>query len=168
MENDNQMGSLFVNPMILLLERDFVKLNIAARYLKTVTDLTDYTWPLEPMEMTMTRVNGKLTSESDLSCAHKKFRRVRKHKLTSFIIGGRQYTYTRGIYGPCGLPNFFSRLLTIHFARLIGRKQPTTYIDDAIMQSQNKNKIFTVIIEHRTLLWKASLKTAPEKYLFFL
>ena len=62
----------------------------------------------------------------------------------------------------------FSRLMTIHFDRLIKKKQDFTYIDDTIMQSQNKNEMFTVINEYHTLLSKASLKAAPDKTLFFL
>ena len=88
-------------------------------------------------------------------------------KLTSFIIGGKQYTYTRGFYGLCGFPNFFRRLLTIHFDPLIKKKQAITYIDDTKMQSQNKNEMFTVINEYHTLLRNAGLKAAPDKTFFF-
>ena len=89
-------------------------------------------------------------------------------KLTSFIIGGKQYTYTRGFYGLCGLPNFFSRLMTIHFEPLIRKKQAITYIDDTIMQSQTKPEMFSVIREYHELLRKAGLKAAPDKTFFFL
>ena len=65
-------------------------------------------------------------------------------------------------------PNFLSRLMTIHFDPLIKKKQAITYIDDTIMQSQNKNQIFTIINEYHTLLRKAGLKAAPDKTFFFL
>ena len=42
MGDDDQMGSLFVNPIILMPRNDYVKLVIDARYLKSVTDLTSY------------------------------------------------------------------------------------------------------------------------------
>ena len=117
----------------------------------------------------MTRVNGKVFSVSDLSCAyHQVPLSPETQKLTGFIIGGKQYTYIRGFYGLCGLPNFFSRLMTIHFDPLIKKKQAITYIDDTIMQSQNKNEMFTVIKEYHTLLRKAGLKAAPDKTFFFL
>ena len=89
-------------------------------------------------------------------------------KLTSFIIGGRQYTFTRGFYGLCGLPNFFSRLMTIHFDPLIKKTQEITYIDDTIMQSQTRGEMFTIINEYHTLLRKAGLKAAPDETFFFL
>ena len=58
--------------------------------------------------------------------------------------------------------------MTIHFEPLIKKKQAITYMDDTIMQSQNKNEMFTVINEYHTLLRKAGLKAAPDKTFFFL
>ena len=105
MGDDEGMGSLFVNPIILMPRNDYVKLVIDARYLNSVTDLTNYSWPLEPVQMIMTRVNGKVFSVSDLSCGyHQVPLSPETQKPTSFIIGGKQYTYTRGFYGLCGLP----------------------------------------------------------------
>ena len=104
---DDEMGSLFVNLIILMPKGDYVKLVIDARFLKSVTDLTNYSWHLEPVQMIMTRVSGKFFSVSDLSCAyHQVPLSPETQKLTSFISGGRQYTYTRGFYGLCGLPIF--------------------------------------------------------------
>ena len=119
--------------------------------------------------MIMTRVNGKLFSVGDFSCAyHHVPLSSETQKLTSFIIGGRHYTFTRGFYGLCGLPNFFSCLMTIHFDPLIRKKQAITYIDDTIMQSQTRGEMFTIINEYHTLLRKAGLKAAPDKTFFFL
>ena len=150
-------------------KNDYVKLVINARYLNSVTDLTNYSWPLEPVQMIMNGVNGKIFSVSDVSCAYQQVclsPETQKH--TSFIIGGQQYTYTRGFYGPCGLPNFFSRLMTIHFDSLIKKSQTITYIDDTIMQSLSRNEMFTIINEYHTLLRKTGLKAAPDKTFFFL
>ena len=169
MGDDDEMGSLFVNPIILMPKNDYVKLVIDARYLNSVTELTNYSWPLEPVQMIMTRVNGKFFSVSDLSCAyHQVPLSYETQKLTSFIIGGRQYTFTRGFYGLCGLPNFFSRLMTIHFDLLIKKKQAITYNDDTIIQSQTRSEMFTIINKYHTLLRKAGLKAAPDKTFFFL
>ena len=73
MGDDNEMGSLFVNLIILMLKNDYVKLVIDVRYLNSVTDLTNYSWPLEPVQMSMTRVKGKVFSVSDLSCAYHQY-----------------------------------------------------------------------------------------------
>ena len=121
--DDDEMGSLFVNPIILMPKNDYVRQVIDARYLNTVTDLTNYSKALEPVQMIMTRVNGKFFSVSDLSCAYNQVPlSIETQRLTSFIIDGRHYTFTRGYYGLCGLPNFFSRLMTIHFDPLTRKK----------------------------------------------
>ena len=137
-------------------KNDYFKLVIDARYLNSVTDLTNYSWPLEPVQMNMTRVNGKFFSVSNLYCANNQVPlSCETQKLTSFIIGGRQYTFTRGFYGLCCLLIFFSRLMTIHFDPLIRKKQAITYTDDTILQSQTGSEMFTIINEHHTLLRKA-------------
>ena len=90
MGEEDEMGSLFVNPIILMPKNDYVNLVIDSRYLNTVTDLTNYSWPLEPVQMIMTRVNGKFFSVSDLSCAyHQVPLSYETQKFTSFVIGGR-------------------------------------------------------------------------------
>ena len=139
MGDDDEMGSLFVNPIKLLPKNDYAKVVIDARYLNSVTDLTNFFWPLEPVQMIFTRVNGKFFSVSYLPSAYHQvplsFERL---KLTGFIIGGQQNTFTREFYGLCGLPNIFSRLMTIHFDPPFRKNQAFTYIDDTIMQSQTR------------------------------
>ena len=91
---DDETGSLFVNPFILLPKNEYVKQVINARYLNSATDLTNYSWPRKPVQMIMTRVNGKFFSVSDLSCAyHQVPLRFETQKVTSFIVGGRHYTF---------------------------------------------------------------------------
>ena len=88
MGDDEEMGSLFVNPIILLPNNDYVKLVIDSRYLNSVTDLIINSWPLELVQMIMTRVNGKVFSVSGLSCAYRQVRMSSKtQKLTSSIFG---------------------------------------------------------------------------------
>ena len=141
MGDDDEMGSIIVNPTILIPKNDCVKLVVDARYLNSVTDLTNYSWPSESVQMIMTKVNGKFFSVSDLSCAYHEFPlRPETEKLTSFINCGRQYTYTRGFCGLCGLPNILSQLITIHFGPFIKERQAITYVNDTVMQSQKKQE----------------------------
>ena len=89
MGDDDELGSLFVNPIILLPKADYDELVIDARYLNSITDLTNYSWPLEPVQMFMTRINGKYFTASDRSCAyHKVPLSEETQKLTSFIVDG--------------------------------------------------------------------------------
>ena len=68
--DDDELGSLFVNPVILLRKADYVKLVIDTRYLNSITDLTNYSWPIKSVQIIMTRVNGNNVTASDLSCAY--------------------------------------------------------------------------------------------------
>ena len=109
--------------------------------------------------MVMTRVNGKIFSVIDLSCAnHQVPLSPETQKLIGFIFGGRQYIYARGLFGLSELPNFFSRIMTINFDPLVKRKQAITYIDDAVMQSPIKNELFTINNENSTPLREVGLK----------
>ena len=169
MGDDAEMGSLFVKPIFLMPKNDYVNLVIDARYLSSVTELTKYLWPLELLHMIMTSVNGKVFSVSDLFCAfHQVPLSPETQILTIFRIDERMYTYTRRFYGLCRLLSFINRLMTIHFDPLIKKKQAFTYIDDTILQSQNKNEMFTVVNEYQALLRKAGLKAALDKTMFFL
>ena len=140
MGDDDEMGSLFVNPIFLKPENDYVKLVNDARYLNALTDLTNFSWPLERVQMITNRANGKVFSVSDLSCAyHQVPLSPETQKLTSSIVDGKQYTITRRFYGLCGLPSFFSRLMTIHLDPLFKKPQAFTYIEYTKMHSHNKN-----------------------------
>ena len=58
MGDDDEMGSFCVNPIILMPKDNYVKPVIDAPYRNSVTDLTNHSWPLEPVHMIMIRVNG--------------------------------------------------------------------------------------------------------------
>ena len=169
MGDDDELGSLFVNPIILLPKADYVKLVIDARYLNSITDLTNYSWPLEPVQMIMTRINGKYFTASDFSCTyHQVPLSLETQKLTSFVIGGKQYTYQVGFYGLCGLPQWFSRMMAIKFEPLIKKEKAITYLDDSLLQSHTRPEMFTIIHEYHQLLRKGGLKADPDKTHFFL
>ena len=89
-------------------------------------------------------------------------------RLTSFIKGGRQYTYQVGFYGHCGLPQWCSRMMPINFEPLIKKKKAITYHDDNLLQSHTKAEMFTIFHEYYQLLHKGGLKAAPDKTQFFL
>ena len=134
------MNSWFVNPIIILPKKDYVKLVIDARYLNSITDTSNSSWPLEPLHVLITRVNGSYFTSSDLSCAYHQVPLTSDtQKLTGFIIGGRQYTYQVGFYGLKPLPNFFSKLMRYAFGPLIKENKAITYIDDTLLQAQSKH-----------------------------
>ena len=50
----DDMNSWFVNPVIILPKNDYVKLVLDARYLNSITDTSNCSWPLEPLQVLMT------------------------------------------------------------------------------------------------------------------
>ena len=124
MGDDDELGSLFVNPIMILLKVDYAKIVMDARYLNSITDLTNYSWPLEPVQMIMTRMNGKYFTASDVLCTyHQAPLSPETQKLTSFAIGGKQYTYQFRFYGLCVLAQWFSRMMAINFEPLIKKRK---------------------------------------------
>ena len=52
-KGDDELGSFFVNPISLLPKADYVKFVINVRYLNSITNLSTYSWPLEPVQMSI-------------------------------------------------------------------------------------------------------------------
>ena len=169
MGSDVEMGSLFTNPIIILPKGDTVKLVIDARYLNSITNLSNYSWPLEPVQMLLTRLDGVYYTTSDFASAYNQVPLSEDtKKLTSFVVGGKQYMFERGFYSLCGLPNFFSRIMTIHFAEMIAKKQAITYIDDVILQAKTKAEMWENLESYFKCLRSSGLKAAPNKTKIFL
>ena len=142
MGNDVEMGSLLTNTIIILPKGDTIKLLIDARYLNSITDLSNYSWPLKPVQILPIRLDGVYYTPSDLVSGYNEvLLSVDSMKLTSCVVGGKHYMFERGVYGLCGFPNFFSRFMTIHFAEIIAKKQAITYIDDVILQAKATTKM---------------------------
>ena len=157
------MGTEFINPVIILPKGDKVKLVIDARYLNSITDLSSYHWPLEPMDTLLTRVNGKIFTTSDMANAYHQVPLTEAtSKLCSFVIGDKQWTYRKGFYGLAGLPHFFSRIMTMIFEPLIKKQNAITYIDDVLLQAKSNEEMFNVLEEYNELL-----KADPTKTFFF-
>ena len=119
--------------------------------------------------MIMTRISGIYFTASDLSCAHHQVPlSPETQKMTSFVVGGNQYTYRVRFYGLCGLPQWFSRMMAINFEPLIKKKKAITYLDVSLLQSHTKEEMFTIIHEYHQHFRKGGLKAARDKTHFFL
>ena len=84
-----EVGLLFTNPIIILPKGDTVKLVIDARYFYSNTDFLNYSWPLEPVQMLLTRLDGVYYTTSDLAPVYNQVPLSEDTtKLTSFVVGG--------------------------------------------------------------------------------
>ena len=70
MGDNTEMGSSFINLIIILPKGNIVKLVIDARYLNSITDLSKCSWPLEPIDSLLTRLNGNYFTTSDICSAY--------------------------------------------------------------------------------------------------
>ena len=142
---------------------------IDARYLNSLNDLSNYSWPQEPVQMLLTRLDGVYYTTSDLASAYNQVPLSEDNKkLTSFVVSGKQYMFKRGFYGLCGLPNFFSRIMTILFAEMIAKKQSITNIDDGILQAKTKAGMWKNLESYFRFLRSSGLKAAPNNTKLFL
>ena len=87
------------------------------------------------------------------------------NKLTSFVVGGKQYMFERGFYG---FPNFFSQIVTIHFAEMIAKKRAITYIDNVILQAKTKADMWKSLDSYFHCLRFSLLRAATNKIKLFL
>ena len=114
--------------------------------------------------MVLTRLDGVYYTTSDLASAYNQVPLSEDtKKLTSFVVGGKQYMFKRGFYSLCGLPKFFSRIMTIHFAEMIARKQAITYIDDVILQTGTKKDMWKNLESYFQCLRSSGMKTSPNE-----
>ena len=138
------------------------------RYLNSITDLSKYSWLLEPVQSLLIRLNGVYFTTSELASAYNQVPLSEDtKKLTSFVVGGKQYMFERGFYGLCGLLNFFSRIMTIHFSEMIAKKQAIAYIDDVILQAKTKAEMWKNLESYFKCLRSSGLKAAPSKTKLF-
>ena len=89
-------------------------------------------------------------------------------RLTQFVIGNQKYEFNRLFYGKSIGPAAFSAFLSKIFRPLILKKNAITYLDDAFMQSQNKDEMFYSLEQYNKTLQNKNLKAAPDKSHFFL
>ena len=164
--DDDELGTFFDNPIIYLREEKNLNFCVDYRFLKSKTKLVSILFANEPNHILLTSLTGKNLSLSDLS--NQVLLTKESQKCTAFVIGNKQYTYCRGSYGLTGLPNFFSRLMILSMPPLIKTNQTLTYIDDTILQAQNKAEMFEIIPKYHSLVRTAGLKVYPERTFFFL
>ena len=121
--NDDELGTFLDNPIIYLRKEKNLKLCVDSRFLTSITKLVSMPFAIEPIHILLTRLTGKIFFVSDLSNAHHQVPlNEESQKCTAFVIGNKQYIYCRGFHGLSGLPNFFSRLMTLSMAPLIIKK----------------------------------------------
>ena len=168
-KEEQPKGNTFINPVIILAKGESLKIVLDARYLNSLIDESKCNWPIEPIQVILTKINGKYFTTADMNSAYNQMPLdEQSRRLTQFVIGNQQYEFNRLFYGISIGPAAFSAFMSKIFRPLILKKNAITYLDDVLMQSQTKEEMFNVLEQYHQILQNENLKAAPDKSHFFL
>ena len=63
-------GNTFINPVIILAKGESLRIVLDARYLISLIDESKCNWPIEPIQVILTKINGKYFTTEDLNSAY--------------------------------------------------------------------------------------------------
>ena len=113
----------FFNPVIILAKGESLKIVLDARYLNSLIDESKCNWPIEPIQIILTKINGKYFTTADMNSAYNQMPLdEQSRRLTQFVIGIQQYEFNRLFYGISIGPAAFSAFLSTNFRPLILKK----------------------------------------------
>ena len=126
-------------------------------------------WPIEPVDVALTRINGTIFTTADLNSAYNQIPLDEESmRYTHFTIGNEQYCFKRLFYGISIGPAAFASILTHFLYTLIRKGTVITYVDDIFIQTNSYDQMFETLIEYHKILLKENLKAAPDKTYFML
>ena len=158
----------FINPVIILAKSESLKIVLVARYVNSLNDESKCNWPIEAIQVILTKISGKFFTTADMNSAYNQMPLdEQSRRLTQFVIGNQKYEFYRLFYGISIGPAAFSAFMSNIFRPVILKKNAITYLDDAFMQSQTKDEMFRVLEQYQKILQNENLKAAPDKSHFF-
>ena len=112
-------GNTFTNPVFILRKGESLKIVLDARYLNSMIDESICHWPIEPVDVALTRINGTIFTTADLNSAYSQIPLDEQSmRYTHFTIGNEQYCFRRLFYGISIGTAAFASILT-HFVMTI-------------------------------------------------
>ena len=102
------------NPVIILAKGESLKIVLDARYLNSLIDESKCNWPFEPIQVILTKINGKYFTTADMNSAYNQMPLdEQSRRLTQFVIGNQQYEFNRLFYGisigPAAFSSFYEQ-----------------------------------------------------------
>ena len=124
-------------------------------------------WPIEPVDVALTRINGTIITTADLNSAYNQIPLDEKSmRYTHFTIGNEQYK--QFFYGISIGPAAFASILTHFLYPLIRKGTVITYVEGIFIQTNSYEQMYETLIEYNKILLKENLKAAPDKTYFML
>ena len=168
-KEEQPKGNTFINPVIILAKVESLKIVLDARYLNSLIDKSKCNWPIEPIQVILTKINGKYFTTADMNSAYNQMPLdEQSRRLTQFVIENQEYEFNRLFYGICTGPAAFSAFMSKTFRPLLLKKNAIIYLDDVFMQSQTKDEKITVLEQYHKIVQNENLKAAPDTSHFFL
>ena len=168
-KEEQPKGNTSINPVIILAKGESLKIVLDARYLNSLIDETKCNWPIEPIQVILTKIIGKYFTTADMNSADNQMPLdEQSRRLTQYVIGKQQYEFNRLFYGISIGPAAFSAFMSKIFRPLILKENAITYLDDVFMQSQTKDEMFIILEQYHQILKNENMKAAPDKSHFFL
>ena len=123
-KEEQPKGNTFINPVIILAKGESLKIVLDARYLNSLIDESKCNWPIEPIQVILTKINGKYFTTADMNSAYNQMPLdEQSRRLTQFVIGNQQYEFNRLFYGISIGPAAFSAFMSKIFRPLIQEKR---------------------------------------------
>ena len=157
-------GNTFTNPVIILRKGESLKIVLDARYWNSMIYESKCNWPIEPVDVALTRINGTIFTTADLNSAHSQIPLDEQSmRYTHFTIGNEQYCFKRLFYGISLGAAVFASILTHFHYPLIRKGTVITYVDDIFIKYNSYPQMYETLIEYHKILLKENLKAAPYK-----
>ena len=123
-KEEQPKSNTFINPVIILAKSESLKRVLDARYLNSLIDESKCNWPIEPIQVILTKINGKYFTTADMNSAYNQIPLDKQSRqLTQFVIGNQQYEFNRLFYGISIGPAAFSAFMIEIFRPLILKKK---------------------------------------------
>ena len=162
-------GKTFTNPVIILRKGESLKVVLVARYLNSMIGESKCNWPIEPVDVALTRIRGTIFTTADLNSAYNQIPLDEESmRYTHFTIGNEQYCFKRLFYRISIGPAAFASILTHFLYPLIRKGTVITYVDDIFIQTNSYEQMYETLIEYHKVLLKENIKAAPDKTYFML
>ena len=70
LEEEQPKGNTFINPVIILAKGELLKIVLDARHLNSLIDESKCKWPIEPIQVILTKINEKNFTTADINSAY--------------------------------------------------------------------------------------------------
>ena len=93
-KEEQPKGNTFINPVIFLAKRESLKIVLDLRYLNSLIDESKCNWPIEPIQVILTQINGRYFTTADMNSAYNQMPLDEQSRpLRQFVIGNQQYEF---------------------------------------------------------------------------